>query len=163
MNVQHKYKSGLNAAQSFEHGVPKRFTIFITAFGWTLISILIFGRSIYLLLNYHDYLLLKVVGSLIAGLLFYLLLFFKISFRHSRITISLRNDGPRSFSSFDVKRDILITVIAIIGFLLRVLGIVSLENISILYIATGIPLLLSTLRYYYYGTFYDEVIHHKDG
>jgi hypothetical protein len=151
----------MNSTQSFERGVSKRFTIFIAAIAWTLVAIIIFCRSIYLLLNYHDYLWLKLVGSVIVGILFYLLLFFKIFFRHNRLFISLKNDDTHSFSTFDVKRDILITVIAITGFLLRVSGIVGLEYVSIIYIATGIPLLLSTLRYYYYGTFYDRISHLK--
>lgn len=152
----------MNSTQPFERGVPNRHTIFIAAIAWTLVAILIFCRSVYLLLNYHDYLLLKVFGSLIVGILFYLLLFFKISFTHNRLFISLKNDDTHSFSSFDIRRNVLITVVAVSGFLLRISGIVGLEYVSIIYIATGISLLLSTLRYYYYGTFYDEISHLKN-
>ena len=72
-----------------------------------------------------------------------------MSFKQGRLTISLLVDDPQAILFFDIKRDLLITIIAISGFLLRVSGIVTLENVSIIYIATGIPLLLSTLRYYY--------------
>lgn len=151
-----------NSTHSFEQGVQGRIKILIPAIAWTSVAFILFYRSITLLLNYHDHLWLKVFGSVILGILFYLLLFFRISFRHGRLTINLICDNPRSILFFDVKRDLLITIIAISGLLLRVSGIVTLENVSILYIATGIPLLLSTLRYYYYGTFYDEISHLKN-
>lgn len=151
-----------NSVQYFENGAPRRFKIFIAAIAWTLIALVLFYRSSTLLLNYRDYLLLKVCGSVILGILFYLLLFFKVSFRHTRLIVNLRNEKPHSIPIFDTKRDILITFIAISAFLLRISGIVALKDVSILYIATGIPLLLSTMRYYYYGTFYDEIVDKKD-
>lgn len=157
MFFQHKYRYMTNSTHSFEQGLQGRIKILIPAIAWTLVAFILFYRSITLLLNYHDHLWLKVFGSVILGISFYLLLFFKISFRHARLTINLISDKPHSILFFDVKRDILITIIAISGFLLRISGIATLENVSILYIATGIPLLLSTLRYYYYGTFYDEI------
>jgi hypothetical protein len=157
MNLQHEYKSGINSKQSFEKIGPGRHKIFITAIVWTFFAIVLFYRSGYLLLNYRDYFWLKVSGSLIVGILLYLLLFFKISYRHSQLTINLINDNPRPISFFDLKRDIFITVIAISGFLLRVSGVVPIEYVSIIYIATGLPLFLSTFRYYYYGSFYDKV------
>lgn len=121
----------------------------IPAIVWTLVAIILFYRSTTLLLNYHHYLWFKVLGSVISGVFFYLLLFFKISFKQGRITFSLISDNPHAVLFFDIKRDLLISIIAISGFLLRVSGIVTLGNVSIIYIATGIPLLLSTLRYYY--------------
>jgi len=72
-----------------------------------------------------------------------------MSFKQGRLTINLISDNQDTILFFDIKRDLLIAIIAISGFLLRVSGIVTLENVSIIYIATGIPLLLSTLRYYY--------------
>ena len=162
MISQRKYNTTINSARSFNQSVPGRSKILIAAIAWTLVAVVLFFRSGILLLNFHDYLWLKVPTSLTLGILIYLLLFFKISFNRSRLTISLINDNPRSLSFFDVKRDILLTIIAISGFLLRGSGIISLEYVSILYIATGIPLLLSTLRFYYYGTFYDEISHLKN-
>ena len=156
-----KCKTMTNSARSIEQGVPRRFKILLPAITWTLVAFVLFYRSTTLLLNYNDHLLFKIFGSVILGIFFYLLLFFKISFKNSRLTINLTSDKPHSILFFDVKRDLLITVIAISGFLLRVSGILTLENVSILYIATGIPLLLSTLRYYYYGTFYDELNRQK--
>ena len=151
-----------NSARSIGQGIPQRSKILITAIAWTLVAVVLFLRSGILLINFHHYLLVKVLASIILGVMFYLLLFFKISFMHSRLTISLTNANPPSLSFFDVKRDILLTIIAISGFLLRGSGIISLEYVSILYIATGLPLFLSTLRFYYYGTFYDEISGHKN-
>jgi len=156
-----KYKTTMNSTNSFNQSIPPRSKILIAAIAWTLVAVALFLRSGILLFNFHHYLLEKVLASITLGILFYLLLFFKISFRRSRLIISLTDDNPRSLSFFDVKRDILITIIAITGFLLRGSGIISFEYVSILYIATGIPLLLSTLRFYYYGTFYDEINHLK--
>ena len=138
-----------NITHSSERFIQGRKKILIPAIAWTLVAFLLFCRSTYLLLNYHHYFWLKVFGSFILGVFFYLLLFFKMSFKQGRLTISLLVDDPQAILFFDIKRDLLITIIAISGFLLRVSGIVTLENVSIIYIATGIPLLLSTLRYYY--------------
>ena len=149
MFFQLKYRNMTNITQSSEKPFQGSKKILIPAIAWTLVAFILFYRSTTLLLNYHQYLWLKVFGSAILGVFFYLLLFFKMSFKQGHLTISLISDNPKEILFFDIKRDLMIAIIAISGFILRVTGIVTLENVSIIYIATGIPLLLSTLRYYY--------------
>jgi len=146
---QLKYRNMTNITHQSEKSFQERKKILIPAIAWTMIAFVLFYRSTTLLLNYHQYLWLKIFGSAILGIFFYLLLFFKMSFKQGRLTINLISDNQDTILFFDIKRDLLIAIIAISGFLLRVSGIVTLENVSIIYIATGIPLLLSTLRYYY--------------
>lgn len=44
------------------------------------------------------------------------------------------------------------------GIVLRKSGIIPPQYLSILYITMGIPLLVSSIRFYYYGIFYPSLI-----
>lgn len=147
----------MNLLQSLKPDLPRRYLLFIAAIVWTFAGGMLLYKGSTLFLSYRNFFWLRLISSAICGILFYLLLFSKISFKHTRRIVNLKNDNPCLFSFFDLKSYILMTVMITSGILLRNSGLVAPEYLSILYITMGIPLFLSAFRFYYYSIFYDEV------
>ena len=151
-----------NFIQSLKPDLPRRYLLFIAALVWTFAGSMLLYKGSTLFLDYQKFFWLRLISSSIGGVLFYLLLFSKISFKHTRRIVNLKNDNPCAFSFFDLRSYILMTVMITSGVLLRKSGLVAPEYLSILYIMMGIPLFLSAFRFYYYGIFYDQVIDLKN-
>ena len=147
-----------NFIQSLKPELPRRWLLFIAAMVWTLAGGILLVKGSTLFLQYPHFFWIRLIGSVIGGVLFYILLFSKISFKHTRRIVNLENDYPCAFSFFDIKSYILMTVMITSGVLLRKSGLVAPEYLSVLYVTMGIPLFLSAFRFYYYGIFYNEVI-----
>ena len=145
-----------NLIQSLKPDLPKRYLLLIAALVWTLAGgILLFkGGSIFM--HYHSLFWLRLICSSIGGVLFYILLFSKISFKHASRIINLKHEYPCAFSFFNLKSYILMTLMITLGIWLRKSGFLGPEYLSVLYITMGIPLFLSAFRFYYYGIFYDQ-------
>jgi hypothetical protein len=146
-----------NFIQSLKPELPRRWLLFIAALVWTFAGGILLYKGSVLFMHYHHSFWVRLIGSVIGGALFYILLFSKISFKHTRRIVNLENDYPCAFSFFDIKSYILMTVMITSGILLRKSGLLSPEYLSVLYVTMGIPLFLSAFRFYYYGIFYDEV------
>ena len=95
----------------------------------------------------------------IAG---YMLLFSKISLKHTKRILSLKSEKPCAFSFFNFKSYILMTVMISSGIFVRKSGILSPDYLSLIYITMGIPLFLSAFRFYYNGIFYPRIIHKNE-
>ncbi len=151
-----------NFIESFKPALPKRWLLLIAALIWTLagVMLLLKGRSLFL--HYHYFFWLRLIIAVTGGILFYILLFSKISFKHTKRIIYLDNDYPCAFSFFDIKSYILMTIMITAGILLRKSGLVAPEYLSVLYLTMGIPLSISAFRFYYYGIFYKEANGIKD-
>lgn len=148
----------MNFIQSIKPKISKRYLLFIAAFVWTFAGGMLLFKGILLLCNFNSFLGLRIMISIIGGILFYLLLFAKISLKHARRIIELKNNNPCLFSFFNIKSYILMTIMITSGILLRSSGIISSEYLSIVYITMGIPLFFSAFRFYYFGIYYDQLI-----
>jgi len=152
----------VNFFQLLKPKIPKRYLFFVAALVWTFAGGMLLYKGISLLSNIKDFLLLKIIISSIGGILFYWLLFSKISLKHTNRIINLNIDKPCLFSFFDFKSYILMTIMITSGILLRKSEILSPEYLAILYITMGIPLFLSSLRFYYYGINYKTIINKRN-
>jgi hypothetical protein len=144
----------MNFIELIKPKTTKRFLLFAAAFVWTFAGGMLLFRSISLFSYIKNYFWLKISASAIGGVIFYLLLFSKISLKHVSRILSLKNDNPCLFSFFNVKSYILMTIMIAAGIVLRKTGIVLPEYLSIVYFTMGIPLLLSSFRLYYHGIHY---------
>jgi len=138
--------------------VYKRYLFFIAAFVWTFAGGMLLFKGISLFDNIKDFFWLKMSISITGGLLFYFLMFLKISGKHTKRILNLKEEYPWMFSFFGIKSYILMAIMITSGILLRKSGLVSQEHLSLFYILMGIPLLLSSIRFYYYGFFYYKII-----
>lgn len=142
-----------NFIQSLKPELPKRYLLFIAAFVWTVAGSILLYKGTTLFIYYNHFFWIRLIGAILGGVLFYILLFSKISLKHTRRIVNLENDYPCAFSFFDIKSYILMTVMITAGVFLRKSGLMAPEYLSVLYVTMGIPLFLSAFRFYYYGIF----------
>ncbi|HET7733197.1 MAG TPA: hypothetical protein VFK73_05095 [Paludibacter sp.] len=135
----------------FKPGIPKRYLIFVAALMWTFAGGMLFTRGFGMLLLFHRLLWLKILISIIAGLIFYFLLFSKISYKHTQRIIRMNVEKPCIFSFFNLRSYIMMVLMIGMGITLRSTGIVPMEYLSVLYVTMGVPLTMSAFRFYYYG------------
>jgi hypothetical protein len=138
-------------------GIPKRYLLFVAGMVWTFAGGMLLFKGISIFKNYQDLLWLKITGSTITGILFYLFLFSKISVKHIRRIFGLDIDRPCLFSFFNLKSYIIMSVMITSGIVLRKFEVISLNYLSILYVTMGIPLFISAFRFYYYGLFFHKI------
>lgn len=129
-------------------GIPKRYLLFVAAFMWTFAGGMLFFRGFAMLFHFPRLLLFKIIVCIIAGLIFYFLLFSKISRKHTQRILKMEIEKPCFFSFFNIRSYIIMAVMIGMGITLRIMGIVPLEYLSILYVTMGVPLTLSAFRFY---------------
>lgn len=136
----------------------KRVLLFIAAVVWTFAGIMLFTRGIWMMNINPDSFLIRFLISLVSGALFYGVLFTRISKKHVNRIIQLPVERPAVFSFFDKKGYIMMAGMISLGIFLRTSGIVSPFYLSVLYVTMGVPLFISSLRFYYSGICYSSVI-----
>lgn len=150
-----------NFIQYFKPDLPKRYLLFIAAFVWTFAGGILLYKGGSLFIHSRNFFLIRLICSALGGALFYILLFSRISLKHTKRIINLKHENPCAFSFFNLKSYLLMTVMITMGILLRKSGLITPEYLSVLYIMMGIPLFLSAFRFYYYGIFYDKAVYLK--
>ncbi|MEI6091629.1 MAG: hypothetical protein WCR42_14330 [bacterium] len=141
----------MNYFQTLKPRLPKRYLLFIAAFVWTFAGGMLLFKGIAFYVNDPMYLWLRILVSLVCGSLFYILMFSKISAKHTKRIMNLKIEKPCMFSFFNFKAYIMMAIMISGGILLRRSGIVPPFYLSILYTTMGIPLFLSSLRFFNYG------------
>ena len=111
-------------------------------------------KGVGLLFSNLEFIWIILPVSIVGGVLFYMLLFAKISLKHSKRIINLKIEKPCLFSFFNIRSYVMMTLMITMGIMLRRSGWVSTEYFSIIDITMGIPLFLSAFRFYYYGVYY---------
>ena len=154
-------KSEMKLIHLLKLGTSKGNLLFIAALVWTFAGIMLFTRGILMLGMDHDFYLLRLAGSLIGGILFYMILFTRISKKYVNRIIHLTNDRPSIFSFFNPKGYLMMIGMISLGIFLRKSGIIAPFYLSILYMAMGIPLFVSSLRFYYSGINYHSIVEIK--
>lgn len=136
----------------------KRILLFIAAVVWTFAGTMLFTRGIWMMNVNPDSFWIRFLISLVSGILFYIVLFTRISRKHVNRIIHLPVERPAFYSFFDKKGYIMMVGMISLGIFLRTSGIVSPFYLSVLYVTMGVPLFISSLRFYYSGIYYYSVI-----
>lgn len=136
----------------------RRVLLFIAAVVWTFAGTMLFTRGIGMMNVDPDSFWIRFSISIVSGALFYAVLFTRISKKHVNRIIQLPVDRPTIFSFFDKKGYIMMVGMISLGVFLRTSGIVAPFYLSVLYVTMGIPLFISSLRFYYSGINYASVI-----
>jgi len=128
--------------------VSKHYLILVAALVWTLAGGMLLFRGFTinnpLPINWKKELLFCIA----AGLLFFRLLFNQISAKHVLRIKNLPIERPVVFSFFNMRSYLMMFSMISLGIILRKSGIVSPEYLSIMYVTMGIPLLMSSFRFY---------------
>jgi hypothetical protein len=133
----------------YRPAVPKRFLLLIAGLAWTFAGGMLFGRGSAWLLRHGDRLVLRYSVALAAGLVFFALLFSRISRKHIRRIRAIETARPSVFSFFDRKSYVMMAFMIAGGILLRALNLIEPSILYTFYVCMGTPLLLSALRFYH--------------
>jgi len=90
----------------------------------------------------------KLIAALAGGVLFFKVMFLKISAKHIERIRNLPADRPCALQFFGLRSYILMAVMITGGILLRTSKLVSNEYLSLFYFFMGTPLLLSAIRFF---------------
>ncbi len=142
--------------ERYKLGVPKRSLLFIAALVWTFAGGMLLFRGFYSLSQLRESVWISTLVSLLAGLLFFRLVFSKVSLKHSLRIINLPEERPCVFSFFSWNSYLMMFLMISLGVALRVSGIVPVAHLAEFYIAMGTPLLLSAVRFYSFGFNYNR-------
>jgi hypothetical protein len=129
--------------------VSKHYLILVAALVWTFAGGMLLFRGLIINNPLPAYWKVKLLSCIVAGLLFYRLLFDRISAKHVVRIKNLPQVRPVIFSFFNAKSYLMMFSMISLGITLRLTGLVSPEYLSLMYITMGIPLLMSSIRFYY--------------
>lgn len=136
---------------TFKPGIPKQYLLFTAAFVWTIAGCMLLFRGFSVLKFSSSEIIIEEFLSLLAGIIFYKFLFSKISFKHIHRILNIQIERPCFFSFFNWRSYFLMTIMITFGVTLRLSGIVPLNYLSLFYVAMGIPLFISAIRFYYHA------------
>lgn len=106
---------------------------------------------------------LKLLVALAGGILFYLKLFSKLSMKHTLRILKMKETYPCAFSFFNFRSYLVMAFMISMGITLRTTGWIPFPYLAFLYLMMSVPLLLSSLRFYYTGFYYGRFIVTSDG
>jgi len=112
----------------FTPRLHKKYLFFIAALLWTFAGIMLFVRGLSLFTHSIHYFGLRIVVCLLAGSVFYLLMFAKLSVKHTQRIMDLKMDKPCLFSFFGIRSYLVMIVMITAGITVRKLGIVAPAN-----------------------------------
>jgi hypothetical protein len=133
---------------NFVPRVSKRYLLLVAALVWTFAGGMLLFRGYALNNPLPAWWGLKLAACLVAGLLFFKLLFNRISTKHVLRIRNLTAERPVVFSFFNLRSYLMMFSMITLGVTLRKSGAVAPEYLSFLYITMGIPLLMSSFRFY---------------
>jgi hypothetical protein len=128
--------------------IAHRYLYIIAALVWTIAGSMLLFRGMMLFLDDAYFIWTRLSISIVSGILFYRFLFLKISTEHTSRISRMQLDRPCLFSFFNMKSYILMTVMITVGITLRKSGIISPVYLSFIYVTMGIPLFISSFRFY---------------
>ena len=105
---------------------------------------------------HSEFLLPKVVVALFLGLVFYNLMFKKISKKHITRIEGLKNKKHPFYAFFNLRSYLMMIFMISMGITIRLLALVPFEYLALFYIVMGTPLLFSAFRFFCSGVAFQQ-------
>jgi hypothetical protein len=140
----------MNLAQKLKPSVTKHNLLFIAGLAWTAAGGILAGRGISYILQHSQFPGWRVAGGLVIGMIFYVLLFAKISRQHIKRIRGLNIPYPCAFSFFNLRGYAMMAVMISGGIMLRRFDVISKDWLYNFYVTMGVPLLISAARFFYF-------------
>ncbi len=148
----------MNILQKYKPSVSKHNLLFIAGLAWTVAGGILAGRGLdYLLLHGH-YLGWRLCGGFVFGMIFYVLLFAKISRKHIKRIHGLNIPYPCAFSFFNLRGYLMMAIMITGGIMLRRFDVINKEWLYNFYVTMGVPLLISASRFFYFWYTNKEIL-----
>jgi len=144
-------------SSTLKPGIPKRHLLLVATTVWLFAGGFLLYRGIRMLPE-AGMLWLKIPMAVVAGILFFHLLFLRVSLKHITRIRSLTILRPCIFSFFDWKSYLFMGVMITAGILVRKSGWIGMRWISLFFITMAVPLLLSAIRFFRAWMKYSELV-----
>jgi hypothetical protein len=129
--------------------VSKRYLLLVAALVWTLAGSILLFRGVFTNHVHEPHWSLKIGFCVIGGMLFYRAMFDRISSTHVNRIKGMVVERPIIFSFFNLKSYLMMFSMILLGVTLRLSGWVAPAYLAMVYVTMGIPLLMSSVRFYY--------------
>src|SRR5512136_869572 len=117
----------MSLLERFKPAVRKRNLLMVAGCVWMLAGGILIYRALATLIPYHHFLSAEILVGILIGIVFYALLFARISRKHIyRITL-IRINNPCFFSFFNFRSYLLMAIMITGGIIVRKLNIVDPE------------------------------------
>ncbi len=123
--------------------------LFIAGLAWTTAGGILMWRGLDYEIRHSTHLLLNILGGMIIGVPFYIILFAKISRKHIKRIMGMNIPYPCAFSFFNFRSYLMMMLMITTGILLRKFDVINREYLFTFYIGMALPLLVSAFRFYY--------------
>lgn len=140
----------MSEINKYKPGVPKKSLLFIAAVAWTVAGSILLFRGFVAIPAFHHLFPETIIG-LMGGIIFYILVFNRVSKKHISRILNLSNDKPCMFAFFDAKSYLLMIIMISTSIMIRKLHVVNEEYVFTFFIAMGVPLVFSAIRFYLAG------------
>ena len=138
--------------------VSKHTLLLIAGLAWTTAGGILAGRGLNYLIQNNQYLGWRLAGGLFFGLLFYVLLFAKISKKHIKRIKGLNIPYPCAFSFFNLRGYLMMAIMITGGIMLRRFDVINKAWLYNFYVTMGVPLLISASRFFYFWATNKEMV-----
>ncbi|OIP04692.1 MAG: hypothetical protein AUJ97_02410 [Bacteroidetes bacterium CG2_30_32_10] len=135
---------------SLKPAISKKHLLVIAGIIWSFAGGMLLTKGISLLLIEKSNIIFELIIGVTLGILFYFFMFSKISFKHIDRIFRIEITKPCLFSFFSIRSYVMMILMISTGIGLRKLDIINHEVLSVFYITMGTPLLMSSMRFYYY-------------
>ncbi len=136
--------------EKFKPSVSKHNLLFIAGLAWTTAGGILAGRGLNFLLQHGEHLAMRLAGGVVLGVVFYLILFAKISRKHIIRIKGLNIPNPCAFSFFNFRSYLMMAIMISGGITLRSFDLINKEWLYNFFVTMGVPLLISASRFFYF-------------
>jgi hypothetical protein len=133
----------------FKPGVPKRYLLLAAGLAWTTAGLILGLRGMLWVIGHDSFVPIHFLIAVTLGLVFFQLVFAKVSLKHITRINALDIVRPSLFAFFDAKGYVMMALMISLGIFLRRSHIVASEILYNFYVFMGTPLVVSALRFYY--------------
>ena len=147
----------MNLLQKYKPSVSKHNLLFIAGLAWTAAGGILAGRGLNWLIQHGQNLGWRLAGGVVFGLIFYVLLFAKISRKHIKRIRGLNIPYPCAFSFFNLRSYLMMTIMIAGGITLRRFDVIDKTWLYNFFVTMGVPLLISAARFFYFWTTKKEI------
>ncbi len=147
----------MDILNTYKPSVSKHNLLFIAGLAWTTAGGILAGRGLSYLIQHGQHLGWRLCGGLLFGVIFYVLLFAKISRKHIKRIHGLNIPYPCAFSFFNFRGYLMMTIMISGGILLRRFDMINKEWLYNFYVTMAVPLLISASRFFYFWVTNKEI------
>ncbi len=142
---------GISFLHSCKPAAPK-FVLLLTGGSlWAMAGVLLLFRGVRLIEGAPGHASLAIAAAFFGSILFYKLVFEKVSFKYIGRILALPFDKPCVFSFLSMRGYVTMAFMIMLGVVLRTSGVLPGDEVGALYLAIGVSLGVSSFHFFRQG------------